>query len=1047
MNQDSLLGHHLAHYRIDRFLGRGGMASVYLGTDTKLDKVVAIKVIDSRHQDNVSYARRFVQEAKSIAKWRHLRIVEIYDAGEDEGIYYYVMEYINGADLRQVLKSHHEENRLMPHKNVIRIGNAFAEALDYIHSKGIIHRDVKPANIMLAQDNHQNKDSLELQIVELGEEQGKRIVLTDFGLAMDLAEGDERYVVSSPWYTAPEQSHRSGAAVPQSDIYSLGVILYEMLVGSVPFDDPSPTSVAIQHLTQPPPVPSELNPALNTALDKVLLKALSKQVADRYQTGKALMEAMEHALRGISLQTDDLQGQQLDEYRLGELLGKGGMARVYRASDVNLRRSVAIKVIDFPHRGDEDYHERFSREAQAIAQLEHPNIVRLYRYGEDGGLFYMAMQYIEGSDLHTRMSYWRQKKEDFPYDEALRIVYGICNALDYAHEKGIIHRDVKPSNVMLDRSGHAYLTDFGLAMLANTETQGEIFGSPSYIAPEQAMSSANVVPQSDLYAVAVMLYEIFTGRLPFVNQNPLVLAMQHMSEKPKPPREIKPSLDPALERVILKGMAKEPAQRYQTGAELAAALAGAIQIDMASQVMDVATVVATPAIASSAPAMAASVRKLDLPPMPAAVVAPPGQTTVPVNTTVKAKKQRGSRGCFAVYVLVLLLFAGLLVGGVLTLLSTNSDLVTNSIRDAAVQSPELYAEAKALLGIVEATVTSEPSLVPTLSPTETAISRLTPSPAQRATEQTIAVVPDDTATPTIVPTETAVFTATPQATGTATMLPTSTPTLTPTPFIVETRAQDGMPMVLLPPTTFIMGGVASAEDVYLDEYSRHTVSLDSYYMDLYEVSVQQYADFLTDIGGYVNSCLGWTCLDTQFETRFSHLTNNVTGGYLPVPGFGQYPINNVSWYGAQAYCAWADENGRLPTEAEWELGARGTTDLLYPWGNELPTEDTAVFGGNNFNNLQPVDSLPAGISPYGLYQMAGNVWEWTLDGYDPIFYDLSPRENPQAPWDNSRSDRVIRGGGYDSSVEELRTTNRESEGATIRNNPNIGFRCIVSVGE
>ena len=1037
MSQDSLLGRQLGQYRLDRFVGRGGMAAVYLGTDTKLDKVVAIKIIDSRHQGNASYARRFVQEAKSIAKWRHPRIVEIYDAGEDDGIYYYVMEYINGADLRQVLKNSRDEGRLVPHNNVIRIGKAFAEALDYIHSKGIIHRDVKPANIMLSQD--------------------KRIILTDFGLAMDLAEGDERYVISSPWYTAPEQSHQSGAAIPQSDIYSLGVILYEMLVGRVPFDDPSPTSVAIQHLTQDPPVPTSINPALNTALDNVLLKVLSKEPEDRYQTGSELMDAVEHALRGISLQTDDLQGTQLDEYRLGELLGKGGMARVYRGVDVNLRRNVAIKVIDFTRRSDEDYRERFSREAQAIAQLEHPNIVRLYRYGEDGGMFYMAMQYIEGSDLQTRIAYYKQKGEAFPYDEATRIIRGICDALDYSHEKGIIHRDIKPSNVMLDRSGHAYVTDFGLAMLANTETQGEIFGSPSYIAPEQAMSSASVVPQSDLYAVGVILYEMFTGKLPFANQNPLVLAMQHMSEKPKPPREIKESIDPALEQVILKAMAKEPEKRYQTGAELANALTGALQKDMASRVMDVATVVTTPTVSSSMPATAVSSRKLNLPPVPAAVVTPPSQAQAAGNTSVANKEQRSSRGCFVVYVTALLFVAGLILTVAFTVISTNVEVFTGAIETVATRSPQLYADAREFLGIEgeEATATSTPTESATAVTTTTATPF--PSATQAPTDEAVAAVPTDeeetvaatenTETATVVPTETAVNTATPEPTAPSTSTPTVTPTFTPTPLIVETREKDGMPMVLLPRTTFEMGGIADpdAEDRYLDEYSRHLVTLDSYAIDLYEVSVAQYAEFLNDIGGYANNCQGWTCLDTQFETRFSRLTNNFAGEYIPVPDFENYPINNVSWYGAKAYCEWVDENGRLPTEAEWEFAARGRTDLLYPWGDELPTEETAVFGQNNFNALQPVDSLPAGVNQFGLYHMAGNVWEWTLDGYNAIYYDISPRENPQAPWDNTRSSRVIRGGGYDSLAEDLRTTNRESEGAVIRDNPNIGFRCVVPV--
>lgn len=1050
MNLDSLVGRNLAHYRIDRFVGRGGMASVYLATDTKLDRVVAIKVIDSRFQENASYAKRFVQEAKSIAKWRHEHIVEIYDAGEDDGIYYYIMEYIKGADLRQVLQNHREENRLMPHKNVIQIGRAFAEALDYIHSKGIIHRDVKPANIMLAQEKSKTILDSNAKLTDFSAEPEKRIVLTDFGLAMDLAGGDEKFVISSPWYTAPEQSHQSGAAVPQSDIYSLGVILFEMLVGRVPFDDPSPTSVAVQHLTLPPPIPSEENSALNAALDNVLLKALSKKPEDRYQTGKELMDALEHALRGISLQTDDLQGTQLDEYRLGELLGKGGMARVYRGVDVNLHRNVAIKVIDFSHRGDDDYRDRFSREAQAIAQLEHPNIVRLYRYGEDGGMFYMAMQYIEGSDLQTRMAYFKQKEEPFPYDEAGRIVRGICNALDYAHQKGIIHRDVKPSNVMLDRGGHAYLTDFGLAMLANTETRGEIFGSPLYIAPEQAMSSASVVPQSDLYAVGVMMYEMFTGRVPFANQNPLVLAMQHMSENPKPPREVNPVLDPALEHVILKAMAKEPEKRFQTGAELTTALDGALQIDMASRVTDVAMVMTTPAVgATSAPATAVSSRKLDLPPMPAAVVMPPSHAQVTTNQTVEAKEQRSSRGCFLLFFLSIILLALIIVGIPVAFVSTNPQVITGAIEEVATTSPELFATAKSVLGVEGVLAADTSTATGTAVPTPTTTAQLTGT----ETAEVVAVVPsaeatiDDAVTPTETTelTQTPVETQPPSPTETPSPTPTLTPTFTPTPLIVATREQDEMPMVLLPRSTFTMGGPVGAEDENLDEYSRHLVTLDSYYIDLYEVSIAQYAAFLNDIDGYVNNCFGWTCLDTQFETRFSRLTNNFEGDYIPAPDFDNYPINNVSWYGARAYCEWI--GGRLPTEAEWEFAAKGREERLYPWGEELPTEETAVFGTNSFNNLQPVDSLPAGVSEFGLYHMAGNVWEWTLDGYDPIFYDRAPRENPQAPWDNTQSSRAIRGGGYDSPPDSLRTTNRNGEGATIRDNPNVGFRCVVPVTE
>jgi len=390
---------------------------------------------------------------------------------------------------------------------VLRIGKAVAEALDYAHRKGVVHRDVKPSNILVGRDG--------------------RVVLTDFGLALDVEQGSLGEVFGSSRYIAPEQARRSSGAVPQSDLYSLGVVLYEMLTGSAPFDDPSPTAVALQHVTLAPPPPRSINPKLNAETEAVLLKALSKSPKDRYKTGGELIAALERALlagkpalrakkqparaarpagitsRGQS--PDNLIGRQVDEYRLEALLGQGGMASVYRGLDVRLNRKVAIKVIDTPFRADADHIRRFEREAQAIAQLEHPHIVRLYRYGQAGSLLYMAMQYVEGQNLQSMLAAYRKGRQLMPADKVRRIIREICAALDYAHSKGVIHRDVKPSNIMLDKEGNAILTDFGLALLTEVGTRGEILGSPHYIAPEQAISSANVVPQSDLYAVGVIL--------------------------------------------------------------------------------------------------------------------------------------------------------------------------------------------------------------------------------------------------------------------------------------------------------------------------------------------------------------------------------------------------------------------------------------------------------------------------------------------------------------------------------------------------------------
>ncbi len=276
---------------------------------------------------------------------------------------------------------------------------------------------------------------------------------------------------------------------------------------------------------------------------------------------------------------DNLIGQQIDEYRIKKLLGRGGMARVYQGVDVNLQRKVAIKVIDTPYQTDSDYLTRFKLEAQAIAQLEHPHIVRLYRYGEWDGMLYMAMQYVEGVDLHTVLSSYREAGEFIEPENASQIIRDVCEALDYVHQHGVIHRDIKPSNIMINAEDRAILADFGLALLLDLGTRGEILGSPEYIAPEQAISSANAVPESDLYAVGALLYEMMTGQLPFSAENPFELAMMHVSETPPRPSELRPDIGAELEAVILKAMAKEPSDRYPTGCALANALDHALRLE------------------------------------------------------------------------------------------------------------------------------------------------------------------------------------------------------------------------------------------------------------------------------------------------------------------------------------------------------------------------------------------------------------------------------------------------------------------------------------
>jgi tRNA A-37 threonylcarbamoyl transferase component Bud32 len=274
---------------------------------------------------------------------------------------------------------------------------------------------------------------------------------------------------------------------------------------------------------------------------------------------------------------DSLIGRNIDEYRLISLLGKGGMARVYLGLDTRLKRYVAIKIVDTPFRGHSEYRDRFRREAKAVAQLQHPNIIHLYHYGEVDDLLYMAMPYIEGASLAHLIYSYRQEGAWMPATEVGRLVREIGQALDHAHRQGVVHRDVKPSNIMLDKTGRAILTDFGLVLFVEAGTQAEVFGTPHYMAPEQVQSSADAGPASDLYSLGIILYEMCTGEVPFEAENPMDVAVMQVNELPPSPREIRSDLSPAVADVILKAIAKEPEARYASGAALTAALDDALQ--------------------------------------------------------------------------------------------------------------------------------------------------------------------------------------------------------------------------------------------------------------------------------------------------------------------------------------------------------------------------------------------------------------------------------------------------------------------------------------
>jgi serine/threonine protein kinase len=255
-----------------------------------------------------------------------------------------------------------------------------------------------------------------------------------------------------------------------------------------------------------------------------------------------------------------------NRYELLEQVGGGGMALVYRAKDVYLNRIVAIKILREQFTSDEEFVTRFRREAQAVASLSHHNIVSIYDVGQDGGTYYLVMEMVEGRDLKALI----KEKSPFSTRETVELATQICDALAHAHEHQIIHRDIKPHNIIITSEGKAKVTDFGLARAVSMATvthTGNIMGSVHYFSPEQARGEI-ADEKSDIYSLGVVLYEMVTGKLPFEGESPISIALSKIQNDPVVPSEINPQIGEALEKVILRAMAKDPRKRYASISEL-----------------------------------------------------------------------------------------------------------------------------------------------------------------------------------------------------------------------------------------------------------------------------------------------------------------------------------------------------------------------------------------------------------------------------------------------------------------------------------------------
>jgi branched-chain amino acid transport system substrate-binding protein len=336
----------------------------------------------------------------------------------------------------------------------------------------------------------------------------------------------------------------------------------------------------------------------------------------------------------------DLSGRTLGSYRVVEQIGLGGMATVYKAYQPSMDRYVALKILSTHLTQDPAFVKRFQQEAKVIAKLEHPYILPVYDHGEEDGYLYLVMRFIEAGTLKDRLA-----RGPLSLDEVRRVVTQIGSALEYAHQRGVIHRDLKPSNVLITPQGDCYLTDFGIAKMVEGTlglTGSGIIGTPHYMAPEQGQS-LKVDHRADVYAMGVVVYEMVTGRVPFDAETPFAVVMKHITEPLPLPRRVNPNLPEAVERVILKALAKDPADRYQSMRDLVTALDQAVQTAPTEAMVAAPPIAAPPTVVSQAE------------PAPTAVVPPPA--TIP--------RRAGTRALpWSLAAAGLVVIVGLIVGGI-----------------------------------------------------------------------------------------------------------------------------------------------------------------------------------------------------------------------------------------------------------------------------------------------------------------------------------------------------------------------------------------------
>jgi formylglycine-generating enzyme required for sulfatase activity/tRNA A-37 threonylcarbamoyl transferase component Bud32 len=774
----------------------------------------------------------------------------------------------------------------------------------------------------------------------------------------------------------------------------------------------------------------------------------------------------------------------IDKYQILGELGHGGFATVYRAGDKRMGREVALKVIDSRLAQEPAFIERFRQEALTAANLRHPNIVPVYDFGEAGGILFLAMALIgQGRTLRDLLS----EVAPLPVEQTLPLLAQVAEALDYLHGQGLVHRDVKPANVLLEGEGdklRAILTDFGLvrSLVSSAEITpaGDVVGTPAYLAPEQVNPQqwGEVTPLTDVYTLGVVAYETLSGRTPFGGELAAVLHA-HVDQLPPSPLEWAPELGGDLAQVLLKALAKPPAERYPS----AGALVGALQQVAAEREQRQAGQVALDRLLAEAQAArerhdwvavqgyCAEIVKIDS--MHSTMIdlmgeAAAGLKQAGAEEAARRKRQEryeaGEQALAAgQWQAALDAFEEVAAGNPdfrevqARLAQARDELGRAQAYDEAIA----YAEAERwpeacrawlrvlsgrpdyrageaatrLLAAVEGLLGHLDTLQTVLQQEqhELKVLKKTFQQAQRDLKQknealalfdAQATAVEKSDWPGAVQAGEALIKAAPDLTQPATWLARARQELATAgrrrgasaSGNTRVRKKDDKQMACVPAGEFLYGD------------NKQQISMAKFWIDKTPVTNAEFARFV-EATGYRTTAeeegSGYTWTGKEWEETEGANWQHPGGPQTDIQGKMNHPVVLVSWHDAKAYATWAGK--RLPSEKEWEKASRGTDGRKYPWGDQEPTREVCNFGGNEGGTTLVGSYSSQGDSPYGCTDMSGNVWEWTSSDYD-------------------KNSKVLRGGGWISPAEHVRAATRYP-GQLGSRYTSVGFRCVGAPGK